>query len=114
MWLRGRGLTGVRMVTGDKCQGIVGALEEVFLDASYQRFTVHFYRNVFSKVPKQKRAFVAKMLKAIHAQESLEASVAKAKEIAAKLEDMRLKEAAKVVREGLLETLTYTRFSVEH
>ena len=114
LWLRGRGLTGVRMVTGDKCQGMVGALEEVFPQAKYQRCTVHFYRNVFGKVPKQKRALVAKMLKAIHAQESLEASEAKAEEVATKLEDMRLKEAAKVVREGHFETLTYTQFPLQH
>jgi uncharacterized protein YbaA (DUF1428 family) len=30
---------------------------------------VHFYRNVFSHVPKGKVADVARMLKAIHAQE---------------------------------------------
>ena len=114
LWLKGRGLAGVRMVTGDKCQGMVGALEEAFPEAKYQRCTVHFYRNVLSKVPKQKRALAAKMLKAVHAQESLEASAAKAEEVAARLEGMRLKEAAKVVREGFLETLTYTHFPLQH
>ena len=74
LWLRGRGLSGVRLVTGDKSLGLLGALEEVFPDAKYQRCTVHFYRNVFGKVPRQKRVKVAKMLKAIHAQESREAS----------------------------------------
>ena len=39
----------------------------VFPDAKYQRCTVHFYRNVFSVVPKSKVKIVAKMLKAIHA-----------------------------------------------
>lgn len=114
LWLKCRGLSGVRMVTGDKCQGMVGALEEVFPQASYQRCTVHFYRNVFSKVPKQKRTLVARMLKAIHAQESREAAMAKADEVAASLEGMRLGAAAKVVREGCLETLTYTDFPMQH
>ena len=114
LWLKERGLKGVRMLTGDKYQGMIGALEEVFPEAKYQRCTVHFYRNVFSKVPKQKRAFVTKMLKAIHAQESLEASVAKAEEVTEKLEKMKLREAAKVVREGCLETLTYTSFPLQH
>lgn len=114
LWLKGRGLSGVRMVTGDKCQGMVGALEEVFPQASYQRCTVHFYRNVFSKIPKQKRTLVAKMLKAIHAQESREAAVAKADEVAASLEGMRLGAAAKVVREGCPETLAYTDFPMQH
>ena len=114
LWLKGRGLSGVRMVTGDKCQGMVGALEEVFPQASYQRCTVHFYRNVFSKVPKQKRTLVARMLKAIHAQESREAAMAKADEVAAGLEGMRLGAAARVVREGCLETLAYTDFPMQH
>jgi len=114
LWLRGRGLSGVRMVTGDKSLGMLGALEEVFPQAKYQRCTVHFYRNVLGKVPGQKRERVAKMLKAIHAQESLEASMAKAESVAADLEAMKLGAAAKVVREGCAETLTYTAFPMSH
>ena len=33
LWLRGRGLSGVRLVTGDKSLGMLGALEEVFPEA---------------------------------------------------------------------------------
>ena len=69
-WLRGRGLDGVKLIVGDKCLGMLEAVGEVFPDAKYQRCTVHFYRNVFSAVPKSKVKIVAKMLKAIHAQES--------------------------------------------
>lgn len=114
LWLRGRGLSGVRLVTGDKSLGLLGALEEVFPDAKYQRCTVHFYRNVFRKVPRQKRVKVAKMLKAIHAQESREASEAKAAEVADALEAMKLGAAAKVVREGCRETLAYADFPMQH
>ena len=113
-WLKGRGLTGVRMFTGDKAAAMTGAIAEVFPDAAYQRCTVHFYRNVLSKVPKSKRAEVAAMLKAIHAQESLEASSEKAGRVAAKLDDMRLAAAAKCVRDGAAETLAYTRFPMRH
>ena len=114
LWLRGRGLSGVRLVTGDKSLGLLGALEEVFPDAKYQRCTVHFYRKVFGKVPRQKRVKVAKMLKAIHAQESREASEAKAAEVADALEAMKLGAAAKVVREGCRETLAYADFPMQH
>ena len=113
-WLKGRGLKGVRMVTGDKSLGMLGAIEEVFPEAKYQRCTVHFYRNVFGKVPKNKRAYVAKMLKAIHAQESFAASMRKADEVAQELEKMKLVAAAKTVREGVAETLTYTNFPMAH
>ena len=67
---------------------------------------MHFYRNVLAKVPKSKRPQAAAMLKAIHAMESREASAAKVESVAAELESMKLKEAAKVVREGFAETLT--------
>lgn len=113
-WLRSRGLRGVRMFTGDKAAGMVDAIAEVFPEAAYQRCTVHFYRNVLARVPKSRCPTVAAMLKAIHAMESREASEAKALEVAGELEGMRLGEAARVVREGFTETLTYTRFPREH
>ena len=59
-WLRGRGLDGVKLIVGDKCMGMLEAVGEVFPDAKYQRCTVHFYRNVFSVVPKSKAKIVAK------------------------------------------------------
>ena len=87
---------------------------EAFPGAKYQRCTVHFYRNALAKVSKSKRSQVAAMLKAIHAMESREASAAKAESVAAELESMKLKEAAKVVREGFAETLTYCEMPREH
>ena len=113
-WLRGRGLDGVKLIVGDKCMGMLEAVGEVFPDAKYQRCTVHFYRNVFSIVPKSKVKIVAKMLKAIHAQESKKASREKAKAVVAELRAMKLKEAAKKVEDGIEETLTYCDFPSEH
>ena len=113
-WLLGRGLDGVKLIVGDKCMGMLEAVGEVFPDAKYQRCTVHFYRNVFSVVPKSKVKIVAKMLKAIHAQESKKASREKAKAVVAELRAMKLKEAAKKVEDGIEETLTYCDFPSEH
>jgi len=59
---------------------------------------VHWYRNVFTEVPKAKVKAVAAMLKAIHAQEDRQAARRKAEDVVAKLEAMRLSKAAKVVR----------------
>ena len=106
-WLKSRGLRGVRMFVGDKAAGMLGSIAEVFPDAKYQRRTVHFYRNVLAKVPKSRRPQAAAMLKAIHAMEFREAAAAKAETVADNLESMRLKEAAKVVRDGYAETLAY-------
>ena len=113
-WLHGRGLEGVKLIVGDKCMGMLEAVGEVFPKAKYQRCTVHFYRNVFSVVPKSKVKTVAKMLKAIHAQGSKKASREKAAAVVAELKAMKLREAAKKVANGIEETLTYCDFPSEH
>lgn len=113
-WLKSRGLEGVRLVIGDKCLGMLEAVGEVFPEAKYQRCTVHFYRNVFSVVPRSKGKVVAKMLKAIHAQESKTAAREKAKLVIAALKEMKLKEAAAKVGDGIEETLSYMDFPFEH
>ena len=114
MWLRGRGLDGVKLIVGDKWLGMLEAVGEVFPGAKYQRCSVHFYRNIFSVVPKSKVKIVAKMLKAIHAQESKKASREKAKAVVAELNAMKLKEAAQKVEDGIEETLSYCDFPGEH
>ena len=90
------------------------AVGEVFPEAKYQRCTVHFYRNVFSVTPRSKVKLVAKMLKAIHAQESKKAAREKAKAVVEELRSMKLKETAKKVEDGIEETLTYCDFPSEH
>lgn len=112
--LKGRGLRGVRLVTSDKCLGLVETLGEFFPEAAWQRCTVHFYRNVLSSVPRSKSRDVAAMLKAIHAQEDLTAALEKGKLVVEKLEAMRLGVAARCVREGVEETLSYMRLPREH
>ena len=111
---KGRGLSGARMLAGDKAAAMAGAVAEVLPDAAYRRCAVHFCRNVLSKVPESKRGQAAAMLKAIHSQESLEASMERAAGVAEKLEGMKLQAAAKCVRDGVAETLTYTRFPMRH
>ena len=93
-------------MVGDKCFGMLKAVGEVFPKAKYQRCTVHFYRNMFSVTPCSKVKLVAKMLKAIHAQESKKAAREKAKAVVAQLREMKLKEATKKVEDGIEKTLT--------
>ena len=87
---------------------------EIFPEARWQRCIVHFYRNVFSLVPNGKVRAVADMLKAIHAQEDLEAAKSKSQDVARKLEAMRLRKAADLVKKSLGETLSYYDFPPEH
>jgi transposase-like protein len=112
--LKERGLRGVRLVISDKCLGLVEALGEFYPEAKWQRCVVHWYRNMFTEVPKAKVKAVAAMLKAIHAQEDRQAARSKAEDVVQKLEAMRLPKAAKVVREGVEETLSYVAFPAEH
>ena len=81
----------MRTVVGDKASGTVGSIVEVFPDAAHRRRAARFYRNVPARVPKSGRAAVAE-----------------------ELEGMRPGEAARVVRAGYAETLTYTGFPREH
>jgi putative transposase len=92
-WLRGYSLEGVKLIVGDKCLGMLEAVGEVFPEAKYQRCTVHFYRNVFSVTPRSKVKLVAKMLKAIHAQENKKAAREKARADVEELRAMKLKES---------------------
>jgi len=94
--------------------GLVESLSEYYPDALWQRCTVHFYRDVFSNVPSTKVKEVAAMLKAIHAQEDRQAMIEKAEAVVEKLKAMKLPAAAKTVKEGLRQTLTYTVFPREH
>lgn len=112
--LKGRGLDGVKLVIGDKALGMIESIGQVFPDAKYQRCTVHFYRNVLSSVPQQKSRTVAKMLKAIHAQEDKAAAREKAKQVVQKLRSMKLEKAAKVVETGFKETLAFMSFPTQH
>ena len=112
--LKQRGLRGVRLVISDKCVGLVEAIGECCPEARWQRCVVHFYRNVFTAVPKARGREVAAMLKAIHAQEDRVAAEAKAALVVQKLQAMRLGKAATIVHEGVHETLTYMAFPREH
>ncbi|WP_050769451.1 IS256 family transposase [Blastopirellula marina] len=112
--LKERGLQGVRLITSDKCLGLVEAFGEFFPEAAWQRCIVHFYRNVLKDVPRSKSRDVAAMLKAVHAQEDRTAATEKAEQVAEKLAALRLGNAAKCFRAGVQETLAYMNFPREH
>lgn len=112
--LKQRGLKGVELVISDKCLGLIESVGEFYPKASWQRCVVHFYRNVFTVVPRGKAKEVAAMLKAIHAQEDREEAIRKSKIVVAKLQKMKLVRAAGLVGEGIEETLSYYRFPREH
>jgi putative transposase len=109
-----RGLAGVELFISDKCLGLVEALAEFYPEASWQRCMVHWFRNVLTAIPTGKAREVVAMLKAIHAQEDRAAAQKKAADVVTKLTDMKLAKAAKIVEEGVVETLSYMQFPREH
>ena len=112
--LKGRGLHGVQLFISDKCLGLIESLADFYPDAKWQRCVVHFYRNVFTAVPKSRVKDVAAMLKAIHAQEDREAAEEKIDAVVKKLKKMKLANAAAIVEQGAPETLSYYDFPSQH
>lgn len=102
-----RGLKGVRLVTGDRCAGLVAAVNELLPGARYRRCMVHFERNILAKVNPKNRDWAADALKAIFSMESRDKALEKAESVAKDMEARKLREAAKCLREGIGETTTY-------
>jgi transposase-like protein len=113
-YLKNRGLKGVRLFVTDRNIGMVESIAEYYPESKWQRCTVHYYRNVFSLVPKGKVKEVAAMLKAIHAQEDIDAARGKALAVVEKLKTMKLGKASEHVSENIEETLRYMEFPREH
>lgn len=112
--LYGRGLEKIELVVSDKSAGLMEALPEVYPAANWQRCVFHFHKNVMDKVSPSKKATAGAMLKAIHAQESADAARRKADEVAEALESMKLPAAAKTLRDGIAESVTYYQFPAKH
>ena len=113
-YLKERGLKRVNLIISDACIGLIESLADFYPEAKWQRCTVHFYRNIFSFVPKVKMKEVTIMLKAIHASEDLEAAHEKAVSVAKKFRKMRLHQAADILENGVAETLSYYSFPSSH
>lgn len=113
-YLKNRGLKNVRLFITDRNIGMVESIAEYYPDAKWQRCIVHYYRNVFSLVPRGKVKEVSAMLKAIHAQEDIEAAREKARDVVEKLKKMKLRKASDHVSHNIEETLRFMEFPREH
>ncbi len=109
-----RGLSGVQLIVSDACRGLVESAAEFLPEARWQRCVVHFYRNVFSLVPSGRVRDIARMLKAIHAQEDRKAAAEKMQAVIAELRAQKLARAAELLDEHGQETLTYYGFPDSH
>jgi transposase-like protein len=51
-YLKQRGLTGIKMIISDAHKGLVKAIKKSFTNVTWQRWQVHFIRNILKNVPK--------------------------------------------------------------
>lgn len=51
--LKNRGLRETELVISDAHKGLVSAIRQSFLNASWQRCQVHFLRNILTSIPKK-------------------------------------------------------------
>jgi putative transposase len=63
-----RGLSGVRLVISDAHRGLVKAIRELLLGASWQRCRVHCTRNAQDLVPRSQRSMVASAIRSVFEQ----------------------------------------------
>jgi putative transposase len=112
--LKRRGLEEISLIISDACVGLLDSVGEVYPEAKWQRCVVHFYRNVFSVLPRGKIREVAMMLKAIHASEDRQAALQKADGVIQKLRERKLAQAAEKIKDSISETLTYYDFPSAH
>ena len=66
-----RGLKGVRLVTGDRCAGLVAAVGELLPGARCRRCMVHFERNILARVNPGNRDWTVDVLKAVFSMEGI-------------------------------------------
>lgn len=111
--LRGRGLTGVRLVISDAHAGLKEAIGSVMLGAAWQRCRVHFMRNALAKVPKGAADMVAATIRTIFAQPTGAMVRAQLGQVADRLEP-GFPDVAAMLTEAAEDLLAFSTFPVKH
>lgn len=111
--LKGRGLSGVELVTSDDHQGLEQAIERHFQGASWQRCQVHFSRNLQGLVGRSERAVLAADLRAIFACPTREQAWDLA-HLTAERWRVRVPRVAEQLEEDLEDCLACLAFPPEH
>ena len=111
--LVGRGLRGVELVISDHHSGLRKAIRKVLNGTSWQRCTVHFLRNVLTRVPRKAQAFVSALLRTVFQQPTREAAREAMSKAIAAIEG-QYPEAAELMREAEEDVLAYMNFPQAH
>lgn len=109
--LKSRGLHGVKLVTSDAHPGLVSAIQESFLGASWQRCQAHFIRNIFDKFPKKISKDVKDEVKAIFNASDIEVARKRKNEFILKYEtDRQLESACDILESGFEDAMQIMSF----
>jgi transposase-like protein len=111
--LKGRGLSGVRLVISDQYAALVKALRRCFQGAGHQRCRVHFARNLLAHVAKDKADMVAAMFRTIFAQPDKAAATAAWEEVRDRLATSFPK-VGPLMDDANTEVLAFTAFPKAH
>ena len=90
----------MRLVTGDRCAGLVAAVGELLPGARCRRCMVHFERNILARVNPGNRDWTVDVLKAVFSMEPRDKALEKAESVAEEMEARKPKEAEFCLREG--------------
>ncbi len=111
--LVGRGLRGVQLVISDAHRGLVDAIAQVFVGASWRRCKVHFLRNVEARVPKSAQSMVRAAVSSIFTQPDRAAAHAQVATVCATLRE-RYPEVAQLVADAEEQVLAFYDFPEAH
>lgn len=108
-YLKDRSLQGTELVISDAHQGLVSAIQQSFVGASWQRCQVDFMRNVIEKIPEKNSKPFRESLKAIFRFTDIElARSAKNELISAYSDDKKYAKVCQTLDEGFEDAFQYT------
>ena len=111
--LKGRGLTGVKLVISDAHEGLKAAITRVLSGATWQRCRVHWMRNALAHVHKSQQNIVAAALRQIFAQEDAESAHKMFRQVADQFRG-RWQRLAAFMDESEHDVLAYMDFPIQH
>ena len=108
-----RGLGGVELVVSDAHSGLRAAIRRVLNGTTWQRCTVHFLRNVLSRLPRKAHGLASAAIRNIFRQPTLDdakAAVGRAIELL----EAKWPDAAELLRDAEEDVLAFMSFPEQH
>jgi putative transposase len=112
--LKGRGLSGVKLVVSDDHRGLKAAIERHFQGASWQRCQVHYARNLLGMVGATKRKELAEGLRGVFAVPGRRTALGLASELAEEWREKGYPKVAEHLEERVEECLACLAFPEAH